>query len=69
MATTGISSYTVSVQKGSTVLNATSFAALSVGDPVTVTVQAQWGTVGIRALGIISAGKQVTGAAVMRKEG
>ena len=39
------------------------------GDDVTVTVQANWSTVGIRTLGLISSNKIVRGKAVMRKEG
>jgi len=39
------------------------------GDPVTVTVEANWSTVGIRTLGLISSNKIVRGRAVMRKEG
>jgi Flp pilus assembly protein TadG len=70
---TGISSYTYSVQKslggGSyTTINAGNFSTLVPGDAVVVTVQSPWGTVGLRPLSLIPASKQVTGAAVMRKE-
>ncbi len=39
------------------------------GQPVEVSVQASWGTVGLRPLGIIGTSKAVLGAATMRKEG
>ena len=38
------------------------------GAKITVTVQASWGTVGVRPLGIIPASKNVRGVAVMRRE-
>ncbi len=37
--------------------------------PITVSVSNTWGTVGIRASGLIGAAKTVTGTSVMRKEG
>ena len=59
--------YTVKIR------NATDTADVDVrgvttGNGVLVKVYAQWGTVGMRPLGLISAGKQVTGQTVMRKE-
>jgi Flp pilus assembly protein TadG len=43
----------------------------SIGSALTVTVSGQWGTVGagFRPLALIGSNKQVTGSAVMRKEG
>lgn len=41
---------------------------VTTGNGVLVRVHAQWGTVGMRPLGLISAGKQVAGQTVMRKE-
>jgi Flp pilus assembly protein TadG len=53
-------------------LNPSDISGLSVGTAITVTVSANWGTVGTHALGTsfggISAGKQITGVAVMQKE-
>lgn len=45
-----------------------SVASAAAGSNVTVTVACHWGTVGLRPLGIISTGKQVTGTTVMRRE-
>ncbi len=39
------------------------------GTSILVKVNASWGTVGIRPLGLIGSGKQVSGQTVMRKEG
>jgi Flp pilus assembly protein TadG len=38
------------------------------GTLITVTVECDWGTVGLRPMKLISAATKVTGAAVMRKE-
>ena len=38
------------------------------GTAVLVKVQATWGNVGLRPLGLIASNKAVTGTAVMRKE-
>ena len=38
------------------------------GSKITVTVKCNWGTVGVRPLGIIPASKNVTASAVMRRE-
>jgi Flp pilus assembly protein TadG len=38
------------------------------GGQVYVTVEVNWGSVGVRPLGIISSGKKVSATAVMRKE-
>ena len=69
MSAAGIdqSKYTVKIR------NATDTADVDVrnvttGNGVLVKVYAQWGTVGMRPLGLISATKQVTGQTVMRKE-
>ena len=63
----GSSGHTVSIT------NAQTDAALNVntataGTPVRVSVSCGWSTVGVRPLGFISSSKQVSGAAVMRKE-
>lgn len=39
------------------------------GTPILVKVTANWGTIGIRPLGLIGSGKQVIGQSIMRKEG
>jgi len=39
------------------------------GTSIIVTVQCNWGTAGVRPLGLISSSKVVAGRAVMRKEG
>ena len=39
------------------------------GQSIEVSVQATWGTVGLRPLGLIGSTKAVLGAATMRKEG
>jgi Flp pilus assembly protein TadG len=39
------------------------------GTAIVVKVTATWGTVGIRPMGLIGAGKQVVGATTMRREG
>ncbi|HEX2971862.1 MAG TPA: TadE family protein [Tepidisphaeraceae bacterium] len=49
--------------------NPADIAAAEQGEDVTVTVQCNWGTVGLRPMALISADKTVTGAVVMRKEG
>ena len=43
-------------------------STVAAGSAVSVTVSGTWGTVGLRPLGLIGSAKQVTGAAVMRKE-
>lgn len=50
---------------GTTAVDPTSITA---GTGVMVRVSANWGTVGVRPLGLIGTGKQVVGQTVMRKE-
>ncbi len=52
-------------------LDPSDVSAAATGSNITVTVSCTWGTVGagFRPMGLISAGKSVTGVAVMRKEG
>lgn len=49
--------------------NALNVATAAAGTAIKVNVTCSWGTVGLRPLGLIGAGKQVVGATVMRKEG
>ena len=58
--------FTTTVKVNGTVANCNTAVA---GQPVEVSVQATWGTVGIRPLGVIGTSKAVTAAATMRKEG
>lgn len=60
------SSFTTTVKVNGVVANASTAAA---GQQVEVTVSASWGTVGLRPLGLIGSGKNVLGAASMRREG
>jgi Flp pilus assembly protein TadG len=43
-------------------------STVTAGTSVSVTVSAPWGTVGMRPVGMISSGKTVSGACVMRHE-
>jgi Flp pilus assembly protein TadG len=67
-----ITGYTTSVRKGADInaptLNAGNFSSLVAGDPICVSVTIPAGSLPIRPLGLITASKQVTGMAVMRKE-
>ena len=58
--------FTTTVKVNNAVANANTATA---GQMVEVSVQASWGTVGLRPLGLIGATKPVRGAATMRKEG
>ena len=58
--------FTTTVKVAGVVANCNTAVA---GQPVEVSVQASWGTVGLRPLGIIPSTKYVLGAAAMRKEG
>ena len=60
------SNYAVVVKVNNVVADASSATA---GQAVEVSVQATWGTVGLRPLGLIEATKSLRGVAVMRKEG
>jgi Flp pilus assembly protein TadG len=69
MQTAGLqtSGYTVAITNtNGSAINVNSVAA---GTAIRVTVSCNWGTVGVRPLGIISSNKSVSGATVMRKEG
>jgi Flp pilus assembly protein TadG len=43
-------------------------SSAAAGAKITVTVSCSWGTVGVRPLGVIPSSKNVTAAAVMRRE-
>jgi Flp pilus assembly protein TadG len=58
--------FTTTVKVAGTVANCNTATA---GQPVEVSVQGTWGTVGLRPIGIIGSTKAVVGAATMRKEG
>jgi Flp pilus assembly protein TadG len=58
--------FTTTVKVNGTVANCNTAVG---GQPVQVSVQASWGTVGMRPLGIIATDKAVLGTATMRKEG
>ena len=58
--------FTITVKVAGTVANCSTAVS---GQPVEVSVQATWGTVGLRPLGLIGTGKAVLGVASMRKEG
>jgi Flp pilus assembly protein TadG len=55
--------------KFSLTLSPANVSGLSAGTSVTVQLDATWGTVGVRPLGLIAADKVVRGSTVMRKEG
>jgi len=61
------SKYTVKIRNGTDTADV-DVKNVTAGNAVLVKVYAQWGTVGMRPLGLISASKQVTGQTVMRKE-
>jgi len=58
--------FTTTVKVNGVVANCNTAVA---GQTVEVNVQATWGTVGLRPLGLIGTSKNVLGAATMRKEG
>jgi Flp pilus assembly protein TadG len=58
--------FTTTVKVNGTVANA---STATTGQSVEVSVQASWGTVGLRPLGLIGPTTPVRGAAAMRKEG
>ncbi|HEV7300928.1 MAG TPA: TadE/TadG family type IV pilus assembly protein [Tepidisphaeraceae bacterium] len=45
------------------------FATVPAGRPIRVTVEANWGTIGLRPMGLMDATKTISGTAVMRREG
>ena len=61
------SKYTVKIRNGTDTADV-DVKNVTPGNAVLVKVYSQWGTVGMRPLGLISATKQVTGQTVMRKE-
>jgi Flp pilus assembly protein TadG len=71
MQAAGFSSgqYTVTITDTATPPVAINVSSVAAGTPVKVTVTCNWGTVGMRPLGLIGATKNVVGATVMRKEG
>ena len=58
--------FTTTVKVAGVVANCNTAAS---GQPIEVSVQATWGTVGLRPLGLIGSTKAVLGTATMRKEG
>ena len=58
--------FTITVKVAGVVANCNTATA---GQAVEVGVQATWGSVGLRPLGVLDAGKAVLGVATMRKEG
>ena len=61
--------YTVAITDTATPAVAINVATVTAGTAVKVTVTCNWGTVGMRPLGLIGSSKNVVGATVMRKEG
>ena len=51
-----------------TTITSGTYSTIASGDTITVTVTANWGTVGIRPLGLIPSTKNFSGVAVMRRE-
>ncbi|HZZ41720.1 MAG TPA: TadE/TadG family type IV pilus assembly protein [Tepidisphaeraceae bacterium] len=49
-------------------LSPTNVSGVAAGSNITITVSCTWSAVGIRPMSLISASKQVTGTAVMRRE-
>ncbi len=70
MTAAGLASnkYTISIRNAADSANV-NVANVSAGTAVLVKVNANWGTIGIRPLGLIGTGKQVIGQTMMRKEG
>jgi Flp pilus assembly protein TadG len=68
MSAAGLSSsgYTTSIMDANGA--AVTLSSVAAGTAIKVTVQCNWSTVGIRPLGLISAGKVIVGATTMRKE-
>lgn len=63
------SSNTTLDSKFTLTLTPTNVSGLTAGTSVTVQLDATWGTVGVRPLGLIGTAKIVRGITVMRKEG
>ena len=70
MTAAGIASanYTISIRNSADSADV-NVASVTAGTPVLVKVNANWGTIGIRPLGLIGTSKQVIGQTMMRKEG
>jgi len=56
------------VTTSTTITSGTYATSITSGDSIKVTVTANWGTVGIRPLGLIPTSKNFSGVAVMRRE-
>jgi Flp pilus assembly protein TadG len=66
----GLNSSTTTLDSKFTLtLSPSNVSGLAAGTSVTVQLDATWGTVGVRPLGLIGAAKIVRGTTVMRKEG
>jgi Flp pilus assembly protein TadG len=67
----GVTYYTITYTDSTTGAAVTNLSNMTVGDTLTVTITATWGTVGqaFRPAAIIGAGKTITTASAMRKEG
>jgi Flp pilus assembly protein TadG len=63
------SSNTTLDSKFTLTLTPSNISALAAGTAVTVQIDATWGQVGVRPLGLIGSSKLVRGTTVMRKEG
>jgi Flp pilus assembly protein TadG len=70
MSAAGIpaANYTVKIRNAADTADVT-VNSVTAGTGILVKVYATWGNVGMRPLGLIGAGKQVTGTTVMRKAG
>ena len=68
----GMTTITTTIQKTTsgvtTTVTSGNYSGIVSGDTLTVTVTANWGTVGIRPLGLIPTSKNFSGVAVMRRE-
>ena len=62
-----VSNYTVEIRNATDTANV-NVATQAAGTAILVKVTGNWGTVGLRPMGLIGANKVVRGAAVMRKE-
>jgi Flp pilus assembly protein TadG len=60
--------YTIAIRNATDTANA-DVSTVTAGTGVLVKVTANWGTIGLRPLGLIGTGKSVIGQTVMRKEG
>lgn len=70
MGAAGISAYTVAIRDATDTSNITITATTPIaGTAILVKVSCNWGTVGVRPMGLIGAAKSVVGTTTMRREG